>query len=83
MKLTSKVKLQPTGEQSDSLKRTLELANAACNYIAVRTAKVEGDKVIESFVWQPGGNIMGYDGPDPDNCQTVEDLERNGYKKRR
>ncbi len=50
---------------------------------AVRTAKVEGDKVIESFVWQPGGNIMGYDGPDPDNCQTVEDLERNGYKKRR
>lgn len=34
MKLTSKVKLQPTGEQSDSLKRTLELANAACNYIS-------------------------------------------------
>ena len=34
MKLTSKVKLQPTDAQSDGLKRTLELANAACNYIS-------------------------------------------------
>lgn len=34
MKLTAKVKLQPTEAQADSLKRTLETANAACNYIS-------------------------------------------------
>jgi len=34
MKLTAKVKLQPTEAQADSLKRTLETANAACDYIS-------------------------------------------------
>ncbi len=34
MKLTAKVKLQPTEAQADSLKRTLETANAACNYMS-------------------------------------------------
>jgi IS605 OrfB family transposase len=34
MQLTAKVKLQPTEAQADSLKRTLEQANAACNYIS-------------------------------------------------
>ena len=34
MKLTAKVKLQPTDAQADGLKRTLETANAACNYIS-------------------------------------------------
>lgn len=34
MKLTAKVKLQPTEAQADSLKRTLETGNAACNYIS-------------------------------------------------
>jgi putative transposase len=34
MKLTAKVKLKPTNAQADSLKRTLEKANAACNYIS-------------------------------------------------
>jgi putative transposase len=34
MKLTAKVKLQPTEAQSVSLKRTLEIANEACNYIS-------------------------------------------------
>lgn len=36
MKLTAKVKLIPTEAQADSLKRTLEKANAACNYISDR-----------------------------------------------
>ena len=36
MKLTAKVKLQPTIEQADSLRKTLELANQACNYISER-----------------------------------------------
>lgn len=34
MQLTAKVKLTPTEAQADSLKRTLEKANAACNYIS-------------------------------------------------
>lgn len=34
MKLTAQLKLQPTPDQADALKRTLEAANAACNYIS-------------------------------------------------
>jgi predicted transposase len=34
MKLTAKVKLQPTKEQANLLKLTLETANAACNQIS-------------------------------------------------
>jgi IS605 OrfB family transposase len=34
MRLIAKVKLQPTNAQADSLKRTLETANAACDYIS-------------------------------------------------
>jgi len=34
MKLTAKIKLLPTESQSDSLKRTLEACNAACDYIS-------------------------------------------------
>ncbi len=36
MKLTAKAKLIPTEAQADSLKRTLEKANAACDYISQR-----------------------------------------------
>ena len=34
MKLTAQIKLQPTPEQAGALKRTLETANAACDYIS-------------------------------------------------
>jgi putative transposase len=34
MKLTVQLKLKPTPEQADALKRTLETANAACDYIS-------------------------------------------------
>ena len=34
MKLTAKVRLQPTNAQAERLKRTLETANAACNWIS-------------------------------------------------
>jgi putative transposase len=34
MKLTVQLKLNPTPEQADALKRTLETANAACDYIS-------------------------------------------------
>ncbi len=34
MKLTIQLKLQPTPEQAAALKRTLETANAACDYIS-------------------------------------------------
>ena len=36
MKLTAKVKLQPTQDQHESLQATLALANEACNYISER-----------------------------------------------
>jgi hypothetical protein len=34
MKLTAQLKLLPTPEQAGALARTLETANAACNYIS-------------------------------------------------
>jgi len=34
VKLTIQLKLLPTPEQADALKRTLETANAACDYIS-------------------------------------------------
>jgi IS605 OrfB family transposase len=34
MKLTAQLKLQPTPEQADVFRRTLEATNAACNYIS-------------------------------------------------
>jgi putative transposase len=34
MKLSAQLKLQPTPQQADALKRTLEIANAACDYIS-------------------------------------------------
>jgi putative transposase len=34
MKLTVQLKLNPTPEQADALKRTLETVNAACDYIS-------------------------------------------------
>lgn len=49
----------------------------------IRTAVVQDGKVTESFVWQPGGNLRGYEGPDPDDAKTIEDLKRLGYTKRR
>ena len=36
MKLIAQVKLLPTPEQADALRHTLELANAACNYLSKR-----------------------------------------------
>jgi predicted transposase len=34
MRLTAAIQLLPTPEQADALKRTLEAANAACDYIS-------------------------------------------------
>jgi IS605 OrfB family transposase len=36
MKLIAQVKLQPTPEQADAFKRTIETVNAACNYLSER-----------------------------------------------
>jgi IS605 OrfB family transposase len=41
MKLIAQVKLLPTSEQAGALKRTLELANAACNYVSQRAWKTK------------------------------------------
>ncbi|MBK7454490.1 MAG: hypothetical protein IPJ46_12445 [Anaerolineales bacterium] len=34
MKLIAQIKLLPTPEQAQALRKTLEVANAACNYIS-------------------------------------------------
>jgi len=41
MKLIAQVKLQPTPEQADALRRTLELTNEACNYLSERAWEAE------------------------------------------
>jgi len=40
MKLIAQVKLLPTPEQAEALRQTLELANAACNYLSERAWEV-------------------------------------------
>lgn len=54
MILTAKVKLQPTEAQADSLKRTLEKANAACDYISqvAWDTKIFGKFQIQKLVYQ-------------------------------
>jgi IS605 OrfB family transposase len=54
VQLTAKVKLQPTEAQADSLKRTLETANAACNYISgyAWSARVFGKFQIQGLIYQ-------------------------------
>ena len=53
MKLTNQVKLQPTSEQAERLKRSLEQANAACNYISgvAWAAKTFGQFKIHALVY--------------------------------
>ena len=47
MKLTAQLKLQTTPEQSDVLRRTMELANAACHYIGERAWETETFRQFE------------------------------------
>lgn len=53
MKLTAKVKLQPTPEQRDTLLQTLERANAACDYISTQAweSKVFGAFKLQKLVY--------------------------------
>lgn len=44
MKLIAQVKLLPTPEQASALKRTLELANAACNFVSQQAWKAKAFK---------------------------------------
>jgi putative transposase len=54
MKLTAKVKLQPTTEQHSSLLKTLETANDACNYISgvAWDKRIFGKFAIQKIVYQ-------------------------------
>ena len=54
MKLTAKIKLQPTPEQCDLLLKTLEEANAACNDISLIAwnAKVFGQFSLHKLVYR-------------------------------
>lgn len=55
MKLTVQMKLQPTPEQADALRRTLERANEACNYISrvAWEAKTFRQFAVHKLVYQP------------------------------
>ena len=53
MKLTAKVKLQPTPEQHQFLLQTLETTNAACNEISVeKTDAYDQDTNLNPFAWE-------------------------------
>ena len=41
MKLIAQVRLYPTKDQHATLKHTLEMANAACNYISARAFEAQ------------------------------------------
>jgi len=46
MKLTAQIKLLTTQEQHDALLQTLQLANAACNYMSERARETHlSDKI--------------------------------------
>jgi len=55
MRLTIQLKLQPTPEQADALKRTLERANEACNYMSrvAWEAKTFRQFALHTLVYQP------------------------------
>src|SRR5689334_19585344 len=61
MKLTAKVKLIPNEAQADSLKRTLEKANAACDYISQRAwdARIFGKFQIQKLVYEDVRETFG------------------------
>lgn len=54
MKLVVNLKLKPTQEQADILKRTLETANAACNYLSERAwaSKIFGQYKLHKQAYQ-------------------------------
>jgi len=53
MKLIAQVKLQPTKEQANALKRTLGLANEACNYLSERAweTKILGQYALHRLAY--------------------------------
>jgi putative transposase len=55
MKLIAQVKLQPTPEQADSLERTLEVANTACNFISdvAWEQRTFGKFALQKLCYQP------------------------------
>lgn len=53
MKLIAQVRLQPSDEQGEALKRTLELANAACDYLSALAweARVFGQYALQKLAY--------------------------------
>src|SRR3990172_5162918 len=47
VKLAAQVKLLPTPDQADALKRTLEQANAACDYVSSKAWEAQTFKQFE------------------------------------
>lgn len=61
MKLTAKIKLQPTPEQAELLKKTLETANAAANYISgvAWDTRTFGKFQVQKLVYHDVRNTFG------------------------
>ncbi|MBK8420938.1 helix-turn-helix domain-containing protein [Candidatus Villigracilis saccharophilus] len=55
MKLTAQIKLLPTPEQAQALRKTLEVANAACNHISEQA----GSQTFKQF---PIHNLLSCQG---------------------
>jgi len=61
MKLTAQLRLLPTLEQADALKRTLEMTNAACNYISdvAWVTRTFGKHALQKLVYQDVRQTFG------------------------
>jgi putative transposase len=61
MKLTAKVKLQPTKAQAELLLSTLETANAACNWISEQgwNAQTLGQFTLHKLTYKPVRELFG------------------------
>ena len=61
MKLIAHLKLQPAPQQADALKRTLEVANAACNAISTLAweTRTFGKFALQRLCYQHVGDAFG------------------------
>lgn len=85
MKLTAKVKLQPTDKQAELLRQTLETANAACNWISQQAweSKTFDRFSLHKLVYQAVREQFGLAAQVAIRCTTkVADAYQRGKKTR-
>jgi predicted transposase len=85
MKLTAKVKLQPTKEQAELLKQTLETANAACNWMSDQAwrTKTFGQFKLHKLVYAQAREQFNYGKRNGGNAVALfNDQDRREIKAR-